>query len=460
MATLAGFLLSACEAGPDYKSPTIALPAQFQNAPKAASVAPVAQEPKPAALSQWWNSFGDPALRQLVTRALSSNQSLQAAIARIDEARGIRRSTLGSMLPSLSVSADAGRSKANTRLGSGFFNSRQVGFDASWESYLFGGNFKALDAADADIIAAIADSDAASLSLAAEVAAQYIEYRALQQQLTIARNSAAAQDEILQLTNDLFDADLTSGLEVSQAESVTRSTEAAVPEYERQLESVKQSLAVLLGVTADELPMDILNIASPVPMGQTLPFLEAPVTVLARRPDIVAAERRLAAATSLTGAEMARLYPSIHLSSFFGIGGGTGAPNANIWTLAAGVAAPLLNFGAIQGSIDAAEARQMQAYHGYRQTILEAVADVETALSNFAHETQHVDALFKAVASNRETLRLARLRYENGLTAFTDVLNAQQSAYQSEQELARSEAARAQSLVAIYKSLGVAPGTR
>ena len=102
-------------------------------------------------------------------------------------------------------------------------------------------------------------------------------------------------------------------------------------------------------------------------------------------------------------------------------------------------------------------AREKQAYHAYRQTVLEAVADVETSLSGFAYETRHRDALWKAVDSNHETLRLARARYENGLTAFTDVLTAQQDLYGSEQQLAQSEAAQAQALVAVYKSLGVSP---
>lgn len=457
MVMLAGVSLTACAAGPDYKPPTIGLPASFANQDKAVSALSMQKEARLRDLSHWWTSFGDPALNELVARGLNGNHSLKIAQARISEARGIRRSAFGTLWPALGAAADAGRSKANTRLGTGFFNTRQAGFDASWEVDLFGGNRRTLESADAEIVAAIADTDAAALSLAAEIAVQYIEYRNIQQQLGIAQNSVKTQEEILQLTRDLFNADLTSGLEVSQAESVTRTTQAAIPDYERQLEATRQALSVLLGVTSDELPMDILAAPAPVPMGKSLPFLEAPTTVLARRPDIMATERRLASATALTGAEMAALYPSITLSGFFGIGGGTGAPNAAIWNLAANAAAPLLNFGTIQGRIDAQEARQAQAYHQYRQTILEAVADVETSLSNFAYETKHHEALARAAASNRETLRLARLRYENGITAFTDVLNAQQDTYRSDQELAQSEAERAQALVGVYKALGVAP---
>lgn len=457
MVMFAGALLSGCAVGPDYKAPTIGLPGVFSNKDKAAAALPMQDQAQIQELSHWWTSFEDPTLNMLVAKGLNGNHSLKSVQARIDEARGIRRSAFGGLWPAIGASANVSRDKANTRLGTGFFNQRQAGFDASWEVDLFGGNRRALESADADVMAAIADTDAAALSLAAEIAVQYIEYRNVQQQLQIAQSSVKAQDEILQLTKDLFSADLTSGLEVSQAESVARTTAAAVPEYQRQLEATRQSLAVLTGGTADELPMDVLSKPAPVPMAKTMPFLEAPTSVLSRRPDIVASERRLASATALTGAEMAALYPSLNLSGFFGLGGGTGARNANVWTLAAGVAAPLLNFGTIQGRVDAQEARQMQAYHNYRQTVLEAVADVETSLSNFAYGTQYQDALQKSAASNRETLRLARLRYENGLTPFTDVLNAQQDSYQTDQEMARSQALRSQALVGVYKSLGVAP---
>lgn len=450
-------MLGGCAAGTDYKAPALKLPALFGNSSKAESALAVSDDLSIRNTAQWWTQFNDIILNELVARALNNNQNLKSTQARIAEARGLRRTSIGILFPILEASGNAGRNKSESQSVS---NNSGAQFDASWEVDLFGGNRRSAEASGANVSAAIADYNAASLSLAAEVARQYIEYRYLQHQVALARQSVAAQNEIAALTRDLYNADLTSGLEVSQAESLVETTRANVPLYERSLEATRQSLAVLLGVTADELPQEQLEKTVSIPLALGLPFVDAPAIIIARRPDIVAAERRFASATALTSAELATLYPSLSLSGLFGFNDTSGGRNngsGSIWSLGTNIAAPLLNFGVIQGRIDTQSARAKAAYYTYRQSVLEAVADVETSLSGFAYETQRHDGLSSAVGKSRETVRLARLRYENGLTAFTDVLQAQQDLYVREQALAESEAARAQALVAIYKSLGVAP---
>lgn len=445
--------LAGCQAGKDYRLPQTRIPPVFGNKDAANQALTPATESNLKALSHWWTSFGDATLNELVAYGLNSNHSLQSVQARIDEARGLRKNALGALLPGVDATSDFGRAKSNGQFATQRTDT-QAGFDASWEINLFGAG-RAMESRDADLLAAIADYNGAALSLSAEIARTYIDYRMAQHQVALARKSVSAQDEILKLTRDLYKADLTSALELSQAETLVKTTAASVPVYERQMEAARQQLAVLVGVNADQLPS--LETATPIPMGKTMPFVEAPAAVLARRPDIIASERRLASATALTGAEIAALYPTLSLGGLFGVQGGTGTGSAGIWSVAAGAAMPLLNFGTIQGRIDAQKAREKGAYHDYQQTVLEAVADVETSLSGFASETRHRDALRKAADSARETVRLARLRYENGLTAFTDVLEAQQSLYRNEQELAASEGSLAQALVSVYKSLGVSP---
>lgn len=458
--TLMGTLLLAtaltgCQAGKDYTLPQSRIPALFGNKDAADKALPPETEANLKTMSHWWTSFGDATLNELVAYGLNGNHSLQIVQTRIDEARALRKNALGALLPSVDATANIGRTKANGQFATQRTD-QQAAFDASWEINLFGAG-RVMESRNADLIAAIADYNGSALSLAAEITRVYIDYRLAQHQVGLARKSVSAQEEILKLTQDLYKADLTSALELSQAETLVKTTAASVPVYERQMEASRQELAVLVGMNADQLPKTELETATMIPMAKTLPFVEAPAAVLARRPDIIAAERRLASATALTGAEIAALYPTLSLSSLFGIQGGSGTGSAGIWSVAAGAAMPLLNFGTIRGRIDAQKAREKAAYHEYEQTLLESVADVETSLSGFASETQHRDALRKAADSARETVRLARLRYENGLTAFTDVLEAQQSLYMNEQQLAASEGSQAQALIAVYKSLGVAP---
>jgi NodT family efflux transporter outer membrane factor (OMF) lipoprotein len=461
MAPKAGYLLllcslAGCTMGPDYRPPSLAVPDHWQ-AEK--NTGPNLKFTTSEKLRTWWKSFGDPRLDRLMELALTDNLDLKMALTRIDQARADRRSIRAELFPQISVSAGGQRHQNLSPIyARGVrFNLFELGFDALWEVDLFGRLQRQLEAASADLEAAEEEHAQALVTLTAELARSYVEYRNLQNQLRITRSNLEAQRHTLKLTERLFNEGVGTRHDVVRARAQAENTEAQLPTLEAGVNATLRQLEVLIGRQPGALDGELKATAA-LPVAPAQQLLTSPAETIRWRPDVHVAERRLAAATALQGAAIAELFPKISLSAFLGL------RSTDVETLfksaafsystAANLLQPLLNFGRIQAGIDLTKAQQQEAYLVYEKTVLEALSETETALTRYLKEEVRRQTLARAVADQRESVRLSQLRYQEGVITFLDVLDAQRALYAAEIELARSEAETSTNLIAFYKALG------
>lgn len=503
LATGFALLASGCMTGPDYARPEIATPADWTS-DKAPGVTA-----DPAALADWWTQFNDPILTDLVARAARDNFDVQVAASRVREARAARGIVAASLLPSVGGSASATRSQGPevsvdsgppVSGGIGFgpggltrtINVRgrnvsvshtasaaggttgltisptggapdrtsdlfTLGFDASWEIDVFGGNRRAVEAADADLEAVIEAERQVLVTLAAEVALNYIDLRAAQNRLLITQRNIAAQEETVKLTAARYEAGLSSELDAVRARALLASFQGQVPLLEQQVASAIYRLSLILGgepgllVAELQSPAPLPAVPGAVPVG-------LPSELLRRRPDIRTAERQLAAENARIGVAMAELYPKFFLTG--GVSGqsnvlGSALNNANqLWSFGPSVSWPIFQGGRIRANIEVQNERQEQALIRYEQSIMIALSEVENSLVGFDKEQVYRKALQEAVAANQRAVSLANERYTRGLEGFLNPLQAQRDLFDTEDRLVQSESIVLANLVSLYKALG------
>lgn len=461
MTSKAGYLwllcsLAGCTMGPDYLRPSLSVPDHWQAEKDAKSpLKPMAAEQ----LKDWWKSFGDPHLDRLMEVALDGNLDLKMALTRIDQARAERRSTQAELFPQVGVKAGAQRNLNLSPIYSRglSFNLFELGFDALWEIDLFGRQQRRLEAASADLDAAEEAFDQALVTLTAEMARSYVEYRNLQNQLRITRSNLKTQQHTLRLTEKLCSEGIGTQHDVVRARAQAENTEAQIPVFEAQMIATLRQLEMLAGKQPGALAADLERLGA-VPTAPGRELLASPATTILQRPDVLVAERQLAAATAMQGSATAELFPKISLSAFLGL------RNTDIESLfksaafsystGANLLQPLLNFGRIRAGIDLAKAKQQEAYLAYEKAVLEALRETETTLTRYLKEEVRRQTLVRAVQDQRESVRLSNMRYQEGIISFLDVLDAQRTLYAAEIELARSEAEVSTNLIAFYKALG------
>jgi multidrug efflux system outer membrane protein len=469
-------LVSACTVGPDYKRPIVPVPKQWSEAPKG-NHKPVLNKvegglPQPAQAEQWWKTFNDPILNQLITDAIAANLDLKKALARVKEARAQRWQTIATGLPSIT-----GRNNVNRRLnntsatsqtgatssaggGLGFgnqiINIFQLGFDAQWEVDFFGGERRAIEAADANVGSEVENSRNVLVTLLGEVAGNYIELRANQQLIAITRENLNAQQETVRLTQIRQQAGFASWLEVAQAQSQASTTEAFIPAYETVVKQSIHALSILLGREPEALALRLDNPGT-IPAMSTVAIAELPSELLLRRPDIRQAERQIAKANANVGVATAELYPRVNLAAFLGLQNmriTDFTPIGKSWSAASSLTLPIFNWGKINANIRSKKAQFDQAFLTYQSTVLTAFKEVEDALVAYTKEQQRHKSLAEAVAASQLAVQMADERYHRGLTMFLDVLQTQQTLYQTQRNLVDSEALLSTDLVALYKALG------
>lgn len=456
---LAALALAGCiTVGPDYTPPAGDVPAAWSRIDDAADPATVAASS--SGMRLWWQGLGDPLLAALVDEGLQASPDLRSAQARLREARARRAVTRSDLFPSLTASASGSRNESSdvTRDAYG------AGFDASWEIDVFGGVRRSVEAAGADLARAEANLGDAQVSLAAEVAINYVELRALQARLGIARANLASQSETLQLTEWRAQAGLVSGQDVEQARTNREQTRAQVPNLETSSAEAEHRLDLLLGKAPGTLHPRL------VPAGD-LPHVPAgiavgiPADVLRRRPDVRAAERQLAAETARVGVAQAARYPSFRLSGSIGIEALSFDDLTNdadsSSSLLGGITAPIFDAGRLRNQVQAQDAVREQSLVAYQQAVLTALQEVENALVALAGNRERVEALTNATRSARNAAELARQRYGAGLVDFQSVLDTERSVLSAEDSLASTRADGVLSLIRLYKALGggwTAPG--
>lgn len=405
----------------------------------------------PAALKNWWQGFGDPTLNQLVDLALKGSPDRGIAKARLQEARGLRRSTRSSLFPQLGLSGTGGRQDA-VATGTGDFY--EAGFDASFELDLFGRNRSAASAADATLQAREAEYQQASLSLVAEVARTYIEARTAEKQAAIAQKNLDAQQKTLDLITHQKTQGEAPQLDVERAQGLVNTTKAEIPEYQRLADNARLRLTVLTGSMPDQIK-PLMDARPAITPATIRPVMASPAQVLALRPDVAAASSILAAQTDLTQSAIAEIFPRITLGAFFGLQDTQLIDPTRIWSGTINAVVSLLDFGRIQGNVDAAKAREEQAYESWRKTVLQAVTDVETSLTDYAKSQERTGLLRQAAINASKSLDLSDQLYKEGEISFLDVLDAQRTRNNADAAVVASEAAQSQALIALYKSLGV-----
>lgn len=450
-------LFAACSpVGPDYQPPRPDLPAQWSGMEGASHSA------DEATLHHWWTLFRDPVLNSLIARAINANPDLRLAESRIREARAQRRLIVAGGLPSLAVGGGYTNSRRSEHSSSSSSSSGtkelfQTDFDAGWELDIFGGIRRQAEAADATLAATVEDRRDVLVSLQAEVARIYLELRANQQRHAIALENIRIQEQTVDLVRNKFLIGLGGELEIVQAETQLSLTKAQVPALESASIQAMHQLALLLGQQPDTLKTTLAKTAVIPPAPPQLP-VTLPSDLLRRRPDIRAAERQLAAATATVGAATADLFPRFSLSALIGLQSSAIhdliATGSRFWSAGPRVQWPLFDGGRTRATLEISEARRDQARTTYEKTVLAALAETENALVAFDREQTTRTLFAEAVVSSQRAVVIAKGQYKAGITTFLNVLQSENTLYQSQDKLAQSDQRLAVDLVALYKALG------
>ena len=451
-ALLMAALLAACaplSAPPSNASLT--LPAAWSEA-----VAPSNQAQPVTALARWWLRFDDPLLSALIDDALSANPTVRSAVAALAQSRAMAAVQSAGLGPNVRASASVQRSVSGKDSASAS-NLFRAGFDASWEPDIFGGQHAAVSAANAEVLASVASLGDVQISVAAEVALDYMQLRGLQTRLEIARANLAAQMESLQLTQWRTQAGLVTSLELEQARGAVEQTRAQIPSLQAAATQTEHGIAVLTGkppaALHERLMQPAHNLAAPDEL-----VLDIPARTLRQRPDLRAAEARVsAAAARVTQADAARL-PNFQLSGSLGLNALTLGSLANtaslVKSLLASASATLFDGGAASAQVRAQMAALEQARASFDATLLAALQDVEDSLVALKGDRERQQSLRMAAEAAQNAALLAGYRYAGGLTDFQILLDTQRNALNTQDSLASTLAAVNADHVRLYKALG------
>jgi multidrug efflux system outer membrane protein len=479
-------LLAGCVMGPNFTRPGTTPPAAWN----AMTPAPADVPSKPVARAYdgrlWWSVFKDPILDGLVDDAMRQNLDLQTAALRIEEARAQRGSAAAEGLPSVSGSGIGGRQRASknglasaltggssqqgsSSGGSGgagaaaaapspYSDLFDVGFDATWELDLWGKARRGVEAADANIVSAEQARGNAMISLTAEVARTYLSLRGAQRQRAIVLADIEDQRGLLKLAESRSKNGFASQADAVQQQAQLSSAEAQLPPIAQNIAQAMNGLALLLALPPGALtqrlgtlPQTDVALPPEVPVG-------LPGDLLRRRPDILKSEADLHAATAKVGQAKAQLFPSITL------GGTAGFQSihtdsltdwaSRFWVGGAEISIPIFEGGKLKAQIRTADAQMKEAALTWRSAVLSAYHDADNALEAYADEQRHATALARALADARRSDALMRSRYGSGFVSMIDVLQAQRTVHQAEQQSLQSNVTASTDLVALYKALG------
>ncbi len=448
--------LASCGATPR-PLPTAELQQSWQGAPDGAKIVEVA--PK-----AWWLDFDDPVLAKLIDMAQTRNLDLRLAESRVMEARALRKGARAELFPELTGAAGAERARQHlTAANAGqtrTSNTFGLSLGAAWEADLFGRLRSEARAANADLLASESDRDAVRLTLLAEVARTYMEFRLYQAQAVLAEKNADAQAGTVRITRARFNQGMGSRLDLERTVAQLAQTRATVPQAREQAESARYRLVLLLATRPEDLAA-LVPEQGAMPDANALVVLAAPTQVIALRPDVRAAERRLLAAAERVKAAEALRYPQITLSGLLGVEsdriGELFNPGTRIWSAGASLLQPLFDFGRIRANIDAADARQEQAYLSYELTVRTALQEAQTAIILYTQGVIRQKELGNAVEAARKAADLAHRQYQEGTLGLLEVLDSERTLYDAETDWTSATADVSMRLVSVYQTMGVVP---
>lgn len=456
-------MLNACAVGPDYVRPQDQAPSEWLETIPSAGDASVT-----GLLDEWWRGFDDPVLEQYVIRALEANHDVLISQARLREVRARRVQARSILFPQVNTSASytsftvskSAPTSDSQAIQAGLTNRSddfyETGFDASWELDIFGGNRRQAEAAGARVAAAAAQVEAVRLSVVAEVVRSFIELRGLQRRVAVARSNAELQRQSLDVVQGRVASGLAPELDVLRAESQLEATLSAIPQLEAAVRAVIYGLGVLADRPLEQGLTDLAPVASIPSHSQSLePGL--PGEMLKRRPDIRAAERTLAAATADIGIARSELFPKFVLTGMLGLQSEMLSNLTDGDSRQAGfvpfVRWPLFAGGRLQAEVDAASARHQAQLAAYRQTVITAIQEAETALASYIRAERSRQHLRDASRASAEAADIARRLYDTGLTDFLAVLDADRRRLETEDSFIQRQTESGVALVGVYKAL-------
>ncbi|WP_229416872.1 efflux transporter outer membrane subunit [Massilia eburnea] len=440
--------LAGCATGPAYQVPSAPLPAQFKEAQGWQPAAPADLLEK----GPWWELFGDATLNELARQVEVNNQNVAAAAARYAQARALVAEQRASLFPQVTLDASADRSGGGGQQRTG--NQYRVNIGGSWEPDVWGRLRAGVSGAQASAQASAADLAAARLSAQGELAANYIGLRLADAQLALLTETVEGYQRVLQITQNRVNAGVAPTSDLLQAQTQLANASADRLTTQRQRAQFEHAIAVLLG----KAPADFA--LAPAPWTLQVPAIPVglPSTLLERRPDIAAAERRVAAANAQIGIARSAYFPSLSLSGSYGVAGsaagGLFSASNTLWSLGLSAAQTLFNAGATGARVDQASAARDVAVANYRQSVLDALADVENQLAagNVLAQQQSLRETSANSATQVEQQMLNR--YRAGQVGYTDVVTAQVTALNARRALLQTQADRQSSAVALVQALG------
>ena len=452
--------LAGCAVGPTFATPATPVLDKWRGAgdPRIST--------QNAADSLWWKAFNDPALDRLVDLAHRQNLPLQVAGLRIVEARAQFGVATGLQFPQTQQLFASGEAVGLTEQVARYTQlprnllTYQVGFDAAWELDFWGKYRRGVEAEGANLLASVADYQAAFVSLTAEVARTYVALRTAEVLIKQAQDNARVQEEALAIAKARFQAGAVSELDPTQATALLESTRASVPRFQIGLAQARNALNTLLGQPAGVEPL--LTGPKEIPKPPAKVAVGVPAEMLRRRPDIRVAEMSAAAQCARIGVAKAELYPSFSLIGTIGLRAlnkGTGSHNlfatsSVFYSIGPSINFPFFNYGRLVNGVRVEDARFQQLLVSYRDTVLKAAQEVEDALAGFLNSQQAMVFEQNAATAAARSVELALVQYREGASDYQRVLDAQRSLLDQQQSLAQSSSSASTNLIALYKALG------
>ena len=464
-ALFASCLLSGCAVGPDYHRPIVGAPTAFMGA--AAVAGRIAPPNISANDATWWSGFGDPMLSELVGKALGQNLDIAQAVARVTQAHAGLGEANAALLPSATVSGSAAASRLSQdtlqgREVTAFGTSRntenyEADLGASWEIDLFGGLRRDREAAFDEYQASRADVAAARLSVAAQVADTYIVIRGLQERLAVANEQVSTQQRLVDTIGLQYRKGIAAELQLRQSEGVLAQVQATVPALQVALDGALNALDVLMGEQPGTYRAR-LSAPGAIPAAPAITDIGSPADLLQRRPDLIVAERKLAASNARIGSAISEYYPKFSLSGLIGTaatgpaslltGGATQAQGVF------GLRWRLFDFGRVDAEIKTARGRNAEALAAYRLSVLRASEDVEDAFSALVNRELQQRTLAGGAKALTRAQQSSMAAYKGGVVSLIEVLDADTRLLATRDALAQARTETARAAVASFRSLG------
>ena len=459
-------VIAGCSVGPDYHRPaalksepvsgafTVPSPDTNNSTVEWKAAEPQAHLPRGA----WWEIFNEPELNHLESMAATENQSLAAAMARLEESRAELGIARADFFPQVAISPNLSRQRTSAHAplqnGPHTYTTFNVPANLSWEVDLFGRVRREVESARADYVASADDLESVRLSLQAEVASDFFNLRELDEERRVVVDSIETFRRSLELTQNRRKGGIVSDLDVSQAETQLRSTEAELPAIDLQRAQVLHALATLCGQSAIRFQLAVGLLTNGIP---NVPA-SLPSELLERRPDIASAERRMAAANAQVGVAVSAFYPRVFiggLAGFQSIGGDTLFDwPSRVWSIGPTVTLPIFTGGRNRAELSQAKAVYNETIANYRQTVLSAFEEVEDQLAAQNLLATQLDAQSAALTASRHTLDIANNRYKAGVVTYLEVATAQNSELQNERLFVQLEGQRLNAQIGLIKAVG------